>query len=159
MMRTCPVCNDVVILYKTTATYERACKKGTMCSSCRTSRNNKSPNRNTKKQRNPSWTGYKDIPGKVLSRLKKGAEKRGLPFCLTLEEIWAAYQAQSGICRFSGVPLVWGVDASVDRINSAKGYSYDNIQIVHKAINMLKRDMDDEQFIQWCKLIALNSSL
>lgn len=154
MIRLCPVCKEVEIVYKTFATFDRACKKGTMCSSCRTAQNNKSPNRNSAKENNPAWKGFNGIPGKVLSKLKRDAEKRDIDFALDMEDIWNQYINQNKVCRFSGVPLTWGVDASVDRIDSSKGYNFDNIQIVHKAINMLKCDMDDKQFIHWCKLIA-----
>jgi hypothetical protein len=157
MIRICPVCKETEIVYKTFASFDRACKKGTMCSSCRTSKNNKSPKRNTVKENNPAWRGFKDIPGKVLSKLKRDAEKRDLDFALTMEDIWNAYVNQSKVCRFSGVPLVWGENASVDRIDSSLGYFFENIQIVHKSINIMKRDMDDKHFIQWCNLIADNA--
>lgn len=159
MIRVCPVCKEVEIVYKTFATFDRACKKGTMCSSCRTRLNNKSPKRNCRASNNACWRGYEDIPGKVFSRLKRGAERRDIPFALSMQDIWNQYINQNKVCRFSGVPLTWGVDASVDRIDSSKGYDFDNIQIVHKAINMLKCDMDDKQFVQWCKLIARNAEI
>ena len=159
MIRICPVCKETEIVYKTFASFDRACKKGTMCSSCRTSKNNKSPKRNAAKENNPAWKGFKEIPGKVLSKLKRDAEKRDIYFELAAEDIWNVYISQSKICRFSGVPLTWGEDASVDRIDSTLGYFLENIQIVHKALNIMKRDMDDNQFIQWCRLVSDNATI
>jgi len=159
MIRLCPVCKEREIAYKRFDAFDRACKNGSMCPSCRTRLNNKSPKRNCKASNNACWRGYEDIPGKIFSRLKRGAERRGISFALSMQDIWNQYINQNKVCRFSGVPLTWGVDASVDRIDSSKGYNIDNIQIVHKAVNMLKCDMDDNQFIHWCKLIAQFSKL
>ena len=44
--------------------------------------------------------------------------------------------------------------ASLDRIDSTKGYTKNNIQWVHKTINKMKNVLHDEEFIQWCNLIA-----
>ena len=44
--------------------------------------------------------------------------------------------------------------ASLDRIDSSKGYIEGNVQWVHKDINKIKTDMSDNKFIEWCKLIA-----
>jgi hypothetical protein len=140
--------------YKNEKTYDAALKKGTMCPSCRTSQNNKSEKRNTKKENNPAWKGYNEVPGKVLSRLKNGAIQRNIDFDLTIEEISDQYESQDRLCAFTGVPLKFGVDASVDRIDSQQGYEVNNIQIVHKDLNMMKKDMPNEVFIAWCKLVA-----
>ena len=140
--------------YKTISSYEKALNKNTMCPSCRTSHNNKSPNRNTKKENNPAWCGYGDIPGKVHSKLKRDAIKRSIDFEITIEEISDQYEAQDKLCAFTGIPLTFGIDASVDRIDSNMGYNPNNIQIVHKALNMMKKDMTNESFIAWCKLVA-----
>ena len=41
-------------------------------------------------------------------------------------------------------------NASIDRIDSSKGYTKDNIQIVTKTINLAKRSLSDDDFIQMC---------
>lgn len=43
--------------------------------------------------------------------------------------------------------------ASLDRINSSKGYIKDNVQWVHKKINCMKWDMTIEELMHWSKLI------
>ena len=143
-----------LLSYKTISSYEKALNKNTMCPSCRTQHNNNSPNRNTKKENNPAWCGYGDIPGKVHSKLKRDAIKRSIYFEITIEEISDQYEAQDKLCAFTGIPLTFGIDASVDRIDSNMGYNPNNIQIVHKALNMMKKDMTNESFIAWCKLVA-----
>jgi hypothetical protein len=44
--------------------------------------------------------------------------------------------------------------ASLDRINSKKGYTKDNVQWVHKWINFMKQDLDEEEFITFCEAIV-----
>ena len=39
---------------------------------------------------------------------------------------------------------------SVDRIDSAKGYSKDNVQLVCMAANQMKNDLSMEEFINMC---------
>ena len=151
--RQCRKC-DNMLHYKNINTYNAAIKENTMCPSCRTSLNNKSPTRNAKKENNPAWRGYGGVPGKVHSKLKRDAEKRNIPFNLTIEEINFQYVNQDKVCAFTGVPLKFGVDASVDRINSQEGYYFANIQIVHKDLNMMKKDMPNEVFIAWCNLVS-----
>lgn len=54
------------------------------------------------------------------------------------------------------MPLVFGKDttASIDRINSNKGYSLSNVQWVHKTINKMKCKLSDDEFIAFCKAVA-----
>ena len=156
-MRACPVCNIKNITYTNVESFKKAVKMGTMCPSCRTSKNNKSNKRNVSKENNPSWKGFNLIPGKVFSRLKRGAVQRGLTFNLTIEDIWNKCIDQDFKCRFTGLELIWDENASIDRIDSSLGYNPSNIQIVDKRINMLKRDLLDEDFIALCKLVAKNA--
>ena len=133
---------------------ERAASLKSTCASCRTARNNTKRKGTKTKDKNPAWRGYKDVPGKVFSKLKLGAERRGLPFEITIEDIQDVYEQQDKSCAFSGFPLLWGYTASVDRIDSREGYYKDNIQIVHKQLNMIKRDTPNNQFIEWCWLVT-----
>jgi hypothetical protein len=47
--------------------------------------------------------------------------------------------------------------ASLDRIDSSKGYTKNNIQWIYKPINSMKRDYTQERFIELCKLVAKNN--
>jgi hypothetical protein len=46
------------------------------------------------------------------------------------------------------------VTASLDRIDSFKPYTDDNIQWVHKHINAMKLNHSEEYFIELCKIVA-----
>ena len=43
---------------------------------------------------------------------------------------------------------------SIDRIDSSKGYTKDNIQLVCASLNNMKMDLKNKHFIQLCKLVA-----
>jgi hypothetical protein len=96
-------------------------------------------------------------------RTIRGAETRGLEFSIDIDYVWDIFLKQDGKCALSGVKIKFSNirenTASIDRIDSKKGYIYGNIQIVHKKINMLKTNMPDQEFVKWCKLIAQNNNL
>lgn len=148
--RLCSGCG-LGLSYINKANFERAETTKSVCRKCSNTKINKTISR--KKSNNAAWTGYKDIPGKVFSRLRNGAKQRNLDFEITIEDIWNQYIKQNKRCAFSGVPLEFGLDASVDRIDSSSGYWKYNIQIVHKTLNMMKKDMPNDLFISWCKMV------
>lgn len=154
----CPLCGKDRE-FKSKYALQNAEKKQTSCYSCRTVANNKKRAGTKGGSNNHAWTGFKDVPGKVFSRLRRGAEQRGFIFEITLEDIQETYEAQNKVCALSGLSISFGKDASIDRIDSKIGYTKNNIQIVHKALNLLKRDMPDEEFIEWCMLVARHSGV
>lgn len=112
-----------------------------------------------------SWTkkktGYEEINGRYWQSIKHGAERRRLEFSITIEEIWQLYIQQNKQCALSGVPICFKQigdnpnvqTASLDRIDSSKGYIKGNIQWVHKQVNTFKMDMSTEELLDWCKKI------
>jgi hypothetical protein len=44
--------------------------------------------------------------------------------------------------------------ASLDRIDSSKGYIKTNVQWVHKKVNKMKQDTSVDEFKHYCKLIC-----
>ena len=48
---------------------------------------------------------------------------------------------------------------SLDRIDSSKGYTKDNVQWLHKDVNNLKMDFDQKEFLEWCKKIVKHKNL
>ena len=149
----CPICGKERS-FSNKYTAQNAVDKGTKCYSCRTVELNK--NRDVATVKNPAWKGYKDVPGKVLSKLMNGAKTRSIEFSITLEDISNVYESQGKKCALTGVDLDWSTNASVDRVDSNVGYVIDNIQIVTKQVNMLKKDMANHDFIMLCKAVADN---
>ena len=136
---------------------ERAALLKTTCTSCRTARNNTKRKGTKAKELNPAWKGFGHVPGKVFRKLQRDAIKRNIPFEITIEDIHNQYNKQRERCAFSGIEIFFGIDASVDRIDSSKGYTIDNIQIVHKTLNIMKRDIPNDEFIGWCRLVYIRN--
>lgn len=112
------------------------------------------------------WVGFGEISGNFFGAIKRGASKRKLDFTITVKEIWNLFLKQNRKCAISGVDIYFAPalkknratgTCSLDRIDSSKGYTIDNVQWVHKWVNNMKQDMTDEEFINWCKIIAKNN--
>ena len=99
-----------------------------------------------------------------LNKFKKGAERRGLEFSITVDDLVALFDEQHGRCALTGEELTlpqWAgkknapyYNVSIDRIDSDEGYTVDNIQLVTKTVNMCKMDLPQEGFVAMCKQVA-----
>lgn len=113
--------------------------------------------------KNPQWRGHGAISGSFLYVIKRSAAQRGISFDLTLEDMWDQYEAQNGLCAYTGKKLVFpesyerdksNTDTpSLDRIDSSKGYHKGNIQWVHKLVNKMKFDLPEDTFMLMVKAI------
>ncbi len=109
--------------------------------------------------------GYKDISANYWTRKAREADSRGLEFTITQKEVWDLYEKQNRKCAYTGIEIRFYCDsnkpelntASIDRIDSFKGYTLDNIKIVHKSINLCKNWIPEEEFIALCNLVSLNN--
>lgn len=131
-----------------------------MCKSCRSITANKSDKRNTKREKNSQWKGYNEIPYGWFSRYfeRKGTRKEHFGD-ITIEQVYDLWIVQDKKCALSGVSIGFYDDGkthtcSIDRIDSSKNYTIDNIQLVHKHVNLMKNKFDNQYFIDMCKLIA-----
>jgi len=116
-----------------------------------------------------SHKGVGELTKTVYSHYKTNAEIRNLEFNVSIEFLWALYEKQNGKCKLSGIPIVLTTErknanvnfdkmtASLDRIDSTKDYTEDNVQWVHKHVNMMKQSYSQEYFIEICKAIAKNN--
>lgn len=107
-----------------------------------------------------------EIPGHFISKIRVGARSRNYEYSLTNEYIWELFLKQERKCALSGVELKFSAEygksknrialqnASLDRIDSSKGYIEGNVQWVHKDVNQMKMDLDQDYFINLCKKIA-----
>lgn len=99
---------------------------------------------------------------RVFSRQKYDAKRSGKSWTITQEQAWNIINEQNWRCALSGdkfTPAGGRTDtqASLDRIDSAKGYEPDNIQYVTLRVNWLKREMPQNIFVALCKKIAEHS--
>lgn len=114
------------------------------------------------------WSGHEEISGTYLLKLEQGATQRNIEFQLTKEELWDLFIKQDRKCALSGIEIAFAPKgkcvpqykelqtASLDRIDSNKPYTIDNVQWVHKNINKMKQDLPQEVFVDLCKLVANN---
>ena len=112
------------------------------------------------------WKGCGDIPMRFFTRCERGASKRDKEFSITIEDVSNQWEKQKGKCAYTGNELTFGdnlnqehpdhkeITASLDRIDSSKGYTPENIEFCHKHINMMKKSFEKEHFIKMCKLVA-----
>jgi hypothetical protein len=102
------------------------------------------------------YTGFRDF----LRRIKRRYFEYDidLPY---LTEVWD----NCNVCVYSGVKLVLPthlkhnnplITASIDRIDSTKGYVKGNIQYISITANHAKNSMSHEQMLEFCRLITEN---
>lgn len=109
-----------------------------------------------------SIDGYEDISSRFIRNLRNNARRRNIDFNIEAKDVWNVYLKQNKRCSLSGELIFFNPlnkvtntqTASVDRIDSSKDYSIENIQILHKDINMLKFKYDQDFFIELCKKVA-----
>jgi hypothetical protein len=109
--------------------------------------------------------------GKYLKSLcrKREDEKRSKLF--TVDELMQVLIKQDYKCALSGTQLsckmelnpdfvgkgkrhLWPTNVSIDRIDSTKGYTIDNVQLVCVVLNIAKSNLPQNDYIDWCKKVA-----
>ncbi len=112
-------------------------------------------------KQNIKFTGHEEIRGRFWTELKSRAKRRKIEFDIDIKYIWDLFVEQNKKCALSGIPIRFGradyraeTTASLDRIDSDKGYIKENIQWVHKAINIMKNDLPEDIFIGICSQVS-----
>jgi hypothetical protein len=99
----------------------------------------------------------------LCSTAKSRAAKKKLDFSITTEDLEELYYRQSGICAISGLKMTTlsgprhrsnSFVMSLDRIDSEKGYTKDNIQLVCWQANRMKDCLTCDEFKFWIKTIS-----
>jgi hypothetical protein len=96
-----------------------------------------------------------------FNQFKAGAELRGLIWNLSLDDLADLYEEQKQRCALTDLdiafPLVGHPQkalASIDRIDSNVGYTIENIQWVHKDVNLMKQNLSEDILLKLCKQIV-----
>jgi len=105
--------------------------------------------------------GYAEIFASQWNEIKRNAKKRNLNFTITAEQAWNLFVKQNRKCALTGDPIEfskdckhWNGSASLDRIDSSKGYIEGNIQWVHKYVNIMKWDFSVKELVDMCRKIC-----
>lgn len=111
---------------------------------------------------NRNWKGVGLVAKDFYNSYERSARQRGLKFSVTMKYMWELFQEQDGRCALTGWPLKFSYrnkdrstqTASLDRIDSTKGYVRGNLQWVHRRVNIIKSNMPNDEFITMCKAVA-----
>ena len=147
------------------------------CSGCNTLKsvdcfNNSKSDRNTvkktyhckdcisKRQKERRFT-EKGFKSNLWQNLVNNAKKRNIEVHITKEYIEILYKEQKGLCAVTNLPMEFSAAkegknsfaVSVDRIDSSKGYTEENVRLVCARVNLLKMELEDEQLKFWCMAI------
>lgn len=91
---------------------------------------------------------------RLYNKYRKSANNRNIPWNIEFKTFIAAF---SGKCNLSGWDISMNYNActaSLDRIDSSKGYDIGNIQWVHVMVNMCKNKYSQEKFVDMCRAVA-----
>lgn len=106
------------------------------------------------------------IPLVNISRAIFGAKARNIEWNVTNEYLSELFESQMEECALTGAKIRFspkGIGApgsakistaSLDRIDSSKGYIEGNVQWVHKDVNKMKNNLSEKGLIEWCQLIV-----
>lgn len=102
-----------------------------------------------------------------LKKIKSNATKRNLEFNIDGKYLSEIYLKQNKKCALTGIDIhiisksirtqYSNNTASLDRIDSNKGYIKGNVRWVHKSINQLKSDFTDNELLFMCSLLLKNN--
>lgn len=149
-MKTCFCCKtakDVSLFFKHAITQDGL---HSWCKECCTKGNKKS-----RDKVNSTIEGRAKI---FLQNAKKSAKKRNQEFSLEIFDIVDFWHKQKMICAYSGMEMTLLAGklntVSIERIDSAVGYTKNNTILVCQAINRMKSDFKFDDFYALCKSVA-----
>lgn len=111
-----------------------------------------------------------DTPTRLyLDIVKYRAKRNNIKYSVSDEYLKRLYASQGRRCAISGLEILFYVGksehgsrprakalttASLDRIDSTKGYVEGNVRWVHKDYNMLKCDLSDKRLLEMCSIVV-----
>ena len=113
------------------------------------------------------FRGHKDMGAGYVSSIRGRSKKKGWEFDLDAKFMWELLQKQNKKCALSGLPIKFSSSsrnrssdgtASLDRIDSSKGYIKGNVQWVHKDINYMKNELNEAYFVKLCECVYKNKN-
>lgn len=111
--------------------------------------------------------GTKNISGSYFSSIRSNARHKNREFSLDINYLQNLLEQQNFQCAISGLNLIMELDnsfditkkqgintASLDRIDSSKGYTVNNVQWVHVDVNRMKSNFSEDRFIEICNYVS-----
>lgn len=115
---------------------------------------------NKNKVRKETLSGFLDA---LIHASRHSAKVNSYKFNIGSNFLYELYKKQNGLCALSGIKLtilsnrtkrINNFNISIDRIDSSKGYTKDNIHLVCASINVMKLDHSTKEFVDLCKAVA-----
>ena len=116
------------------------------------------------KDRVPPREGGGDLTRTFLCKMEHRARRYDRTWAVNAEYLWALFLQQERRCALSGLNLSmreegrYSGTASLDRIDSSRGYVRGNVQWVHATVNTMKNDLPQEDFVAFCEAVATHHS-
>lgn len=114
-----------------------------------------------------SANDYGRLNGNIIARIKRRAIAKKIDHPIldgNKENMHYLNSIAHNVCAISGLPIRYKnyirdntATASLDRIDSNKGYIKGNVQWVHKKINQMKWLFSKNEFIELCVAVAKNN--
>jgi hypothetical protein len=106
---------------------------------------------------------YRNLESRFNSLLKSAMYRNKFVLFIDVEFLKTLWVKQNGLCAYTKLPLVTKAHqlntVSIDRIDSNVGYVDGNVQLVCKAVNKMKQEYRESDFLHLCHLIAQNNRL
>ena len=120
--------------------------------------------------KSPKWKGCGEISKQFWLRHCANAKQRNIPLTITIQQAWELFSKQERKCALTDEGLCFPPGgktngkrnlgtASLDRADSSKGYTLENVQWVHKDVNILKRSLSMDRLLSLCKKIIDKNSV
>ena len=120
-------------------------------------------NKDKKLKQNREW-----INNNVFKRLANIISRRNInlynsSICISEKDLIDIYNKQNKKCFYTGLDMTLergrghkynDEQVSIDRIDSNKPYTLNNICLCCWRVNSMKNNMDTNKFLEWCKLIV-----
>lgn len=111
----------------------------------------------SKLNRTDEFTPFKEI----FRQAKKSIKSRGREFDLSLQYLKTLWNKQMGVCSYTNIPMELSSykkhklnSASLDRIDSSKGYIEGNVEFVCLFINLGKNGFEKTEVQEFLKRIV-----
>nr|QBK93202.1 MAG: hypothetical protein LCPAC403_03360 [Pithovirus LCPAC403] len=160
----CSGCKDDINVSEFFQSLNRFDGLSVYCKSC--SRSREAKRRNT-------LEGHISV---IFNDIIQQSKQKNRDVLIEKKDIVNLYHEQKDLCKESGIQMTYVFkprtkaeetthlnpahycNISVDRIDPAKGYIVDNIQLVCCIVNIMKQSLQQEEFVYWCQHIGETNS-
>lgn len=151
-IKPCPECGELQS-YLRLSYAKKSLELGKVCKKC-----------SNRKTDNCHRGYYECIPITWFNKYKLSSEVRNINFSIKIEDVYNLFIKQNKKCALSNIDLHFETFGqkhivSIDRIDSSKGYTLDNVQLIHKDLNFMKQRFSQEYFIEMCELVAKSNTI